>query len=49
MARVRKGRRYLRGRRWWGDFRDYTDVGGRLEPLVPKGQKLATTDPDEAD
>ncbi len=40
----------LRGgaRRAYGDFRDYGDVGGRREPLIPSGERLATTDPDVA-
>jgi integrase len=44
----RKSRIYWRGGRAWGDFRDYADVGGGREPLVPEGQKLATTEPDTA-
>jgi integrase len=39
-----KARIYLRGPRWWGDFRDFADVGGSREPLVPPGAKTATTD-----
>ena len=35
-------------RRAYGDFRDFSDVGGGREPLVAAGQKLATTDPDVA-
>src|SRR4051812_39347436 len=31
-------------RRAYADFRDYADVGGRREPLVPPGQRLATLD-----
>ena len=46
--RRRKSRLYWRGGRAWGDFRDFADVGGGREPLVPKGQKLATFDPDTA-
>lgn len=46
----RKRRVYWRDRggvpRAYGDFRD---LGGRREPLVPRGEKLATTDPDIAD
>lgn len=48
----RKGRIYWRKqsavRRAWGDFRDFADVGGKLEALRPPGAKLATTDPDIA-
>lgn len=50
MPRPPKSRLYWRAhapdgpRRAWGDFRDYADVGGRREPLVPAGEKLATTD-----
>ncbi len=35
-------------RRAYGDFRDYTDVGGKLEALVAPGEKLATRDADTA-
>jgi integrase len=35
-------------RRAYGDFRDYADVGGRQEALIPEGEKRATTDPDVA-
>jgi len=46
MARTRKnGRIHWRNGRAYGDFRD---IGGRREALVPKGDKLATTDPDVA-
>ncbi len=41
--RVRSGTR-----RAYGDFRDYADVGGKLEPLIPIGERFATTDPDLA-
>ncbi len=47
--RRRKSRLYWRGGRAWGDFRDFADVGGRRESLVPEGQKLATYDPDAAE
>ncbi|MGQ0562417.1 MAG: hypothetical protein ACT443_11145, partial [Gemmatimonadota bacterium] len=30
--------------RYYGDFRSYKDVGGKMEPLVAPGEKLATTD-----
>lgn len=36
-------------RRAYADFRDYAGVGGRREPLIPKGERRATTDPDVAD
>lgn len=57
MPRVRDSstaaaRVYNRGQRgvprYWADFRDYADVGGRQEALVPDGVSLATTDPGEA-
>lgn len=35
---------YKRGKRWWGDFRSYADVGGKLEMLKADGERLATTD-----
>jgi integrase len=31
--------------RAYADLREYADVGGRREPLVPLGEKLATADP----
>ncbi|MFN2388034.1 MAG: tyrosine-type recombinase/integrase [Actinomycetota bacterium] len=47
--RVKRTRVYWRKRggvaRAYGDFRDYEDVGGRREPLVPKGELVATSDP----
>jgi integrase len=50
--RKRKSRIYWRdrgaARRAWFDGRDYADVGGRLEPLIPTGERFATTDPDVA-
>ena len=53
MGRPKSGKRVFwrtRGgvRRAYGDFRDYVDVGGRQEALVPAGQKRATNDPDVA-
>jgi len=53
MARPKKsGRIYWRKRgglsRAYGDFRDYSDVGGRQEALVAPGEKLATSDSDAA-
>ena len=50
--RKRKSRVYWReqggARRAWFDGRDYAEVGGTREPLVPPGERLATTDPDVA-
>lgn len=45
MPRKRRSRIYLRGSRYWGDFRD---IGGSREPLIPKDQLYATSDPDIA-
>jgi integrase len=45
----RKSRIYWRrGTRAWADFRDFADVGGKREPLIPPGGTLATASPDEA-
>ena len=33
---------YLRGERWWGDFRSFRDVSGAREPLTPAGDRYAT-------
>ena len=44
----RRSRVYWRAGRAWFDGRDYADVGGRQEPLVASGEKLATRDPDVA-
>jgi len=41
----RKGRLYLKGGRYYGDFRD---LGGKLEALKSPGERLATTDHDIA-
>jgi integrase len=50
--RKRKSRIYwrVRGgeRRAYGDFRDYSDMGGKREALIASGEKAATTDPDTA-
>ncbi len=45
MARNRS-RIYTRGGRFWGDFRA---LGGRREPLIPPGERVATTDRDLAE
>lgn len=44
MPKRRQSRVYWRGKRAWGDFRDYADVEGRQEPLVSTGERLATTE-----
>jgi integrase len=41
MVRKRRSRIYLRGGRYGGDFRD---LGGKREPLILEGERLATTD-----
>jgi len=40
---------YLRGKRWWGDFRDFPEVGGDREPLRRTGESFGTTDQEEAE
>lgn len=53
MAKRRKSRVYCRDRggelRYYGDFRDFSDVGGKREPLTPAGSALATSDRDVAE
>ncbi len=48
MVRKRNGRIYWRERggerRAYGDFRDYRDVGGGREALIPPGEPQATSD-----
>jgi integrase len=34
--------------RWWGDFREFADVGGKREPLILAGETRATTDEAQA-
>jgi integrase len=50
--RKRASRIYWRNRngcrRAYADFRDYGDVGGKREPLIPEGARFATEDPDVA-
>ena len=46
MARRKTSRVYIRGERFWGDFRS---LGGRREPLIPPGEALATDDADIAE
>jgi integrase len=48
MARKPKNRLYQKGARWYGDFRDFSEVGGGQEALKPPGSTRATTDADEA-
>ena len=45
---TKRDRLYWRNGRAWADFRDFTAEGGKREPLIPKGAKRATTDPDIA-
>ena len=49
MPKKRTTRIYQRGDRYWADFRDYVDVGGRQEALVPIGMTRATDDLDVAE
>lgn len=49
MAREKqRDRVYLKGARFYADFRDYSDVGGTLTALIPTGQRMATKNRDEA-
>jgi hypothetical protein len=52
-GRRKRSRIYWRqrggARRAYADFRDFADVGGGREALVPKGGTVATTDPVLAD
>jgi hypothetical protein len=52
MPKKRSSRIYMRTRggetRYYADFRDYSDVGGRREALIAPGEKSATTDEDVA-
>ena len=52
MTKKQPKRLYTRNRggvdRYYADFRDYADVGGRQEALIAPGEKRATTDPDVA-
>ena len=48
MTRRREGRLYQRGTRYYADFRDYAEVGGKQEALIPRGRSRATEDRDEA-
>ncbi len=47
--RRRRDRLYHReGRGWYGDFRDFADVGGKREAMTPPGSQNPTEDRDEA-
>jgi hypothetical protein len=48
MARKRQRRLYTKRGRYYADFRDYADVGGRKEALIPAGERFATTDKRQA-
>lgn len=43
MPRKREGRLYKKRRRWYADFRDFKDVGGRQEALIRKSERYGTT------
>jgi integrase len=45
---ARRNRLYRKGNRYYADLRDYAAVGGGKEALKPPGQRMATTDADEA-
>ena len=45
MASSGNGRPYQNGSRYWGNFTRYAGIGGKREPLIPPGEKLATIDP----
>ena len=52
MPKQRKSRVYTRQRggvnRYYADFRDFADVGGKQEALIADGERSATTDSDIA-
>lgn len=52
MPRRKRTRIYVRNQggeaRYYGDFRDYSDVGGKREALIPPEASSATADPDVA-
>jgi integrase len=41
-------RLYLKGERWYADFRDFADEGGGLEAMIPPGERFATKSRAEA-
>ncbi len=48
MTKIGTGGPVKNGGRYWGNFLSFQAVGGRREPLVPEGAKLATTNAREA-
>lgn len=36
--------RWREGRGWYGDYRNFADVGGKIEALIPPGERRATQD-----
>ena len=48
MPRKRTSRLYRKGGRFYADFRDFRDVGGKQSPMIPPGTSGATDDPDVA-
>ena len=50
MARRRRRDRlyYREGRGWYADFRDFADVGGKQEAMIPAGGRSPTQDRDQA-
>jgi integrase len=48
MSPRRKSRIYWKGGHAYADFRDFARWGGRLEALIPRNGRRATTDADEA-
>lgn len=47
--RRQRSRVYRRGGRYWADFRDFAELGGKLEALRVPGENRATRDPDLAE
>jgi integrase len=48
MPRKRQKRLYTKRGRYYADFRDYADVGGGKEALIPSGERFATDDEQQA-
>ncbi|MFC1530673.1 tyrosine-type recombinase/integrase [Gemmatimonadota bacterium] len=49
MPRKRRSWLYVKRGRYYGDFRSFSEVGGKLEALVPPGERFATTDAEIAE